>query len=202
MTTKSDALKDEVLYAFAVEPNRGAKTLGEYLTNYPQYRDELINLSIELLSEPSQEDITIDSKVGEGVPQAWEKFQSTLSASDPVSRSEVACIENPLAVLDKKSFRDLAERLGLSRVFLTRLRDQTITFSSIPIRFIEVVADAINVSIDTMMAALDRPATISSAQSFKADGKPTAPEPISFDEAIETSNLSEEQKAALRAFKD
>ena len=202
MTKRSDPIKDEVLYAFSVETNRDAKTLGEYLKNYPEYRDELINLSIELLFEPAQADMTIDGKFSEGVTQAWEKFQSTLSSTDHILRSESACIENPLATLDKKSFRDLAASLGLSRVFLTRLRDQTITFSSIPVRFIEAVADAVNVSVDTMMAALDRPATISSAQSFKADGKPTAPEPISFDEAIETSNLSEEQKSVLRGFKD
>ncbi|MFW1678689.1 hypothetical protein ACFVYJ_13040 [Pontibacter sp. JAM-7] len=200
MTIGPDESKEDVLYAFSVEPRRDAAILEKYLQSYPQYRDELIDLSIEMLTAPVHEEIPADGKVSEGAAMAWDKFQSMLSGTESESRS--TGVENPLANLDKKSFRDLAKSLGLSRIFLTRLRDQTITFSSIPIRFIEAVADAANVSADIMKSALNRPATISSAQSFKADGKPTAPEPISFDEAIETSNLSEEQKAALRAFKD
>lgn len=200
MTISPDETKEDVLYAFSVEPSRSAKTLDEYLKNYPQYHDELIDLSIEMLSPPAHEEISADTNISEGAAPAWEKFQSMLLNTESAPRS--TSVGNPLATLDKRSFHDLAKKLNLSRVLLTRLRDQTIIFSSIPVRFIKALADAINVNVDTMKSALDRPATISSAQSFKADGKPTAPEPISFDEAIEASNLSEEQKATLRAFKD
>lgn len=200
MTIGPDESKEDVLYAFSVEPRRDATILEKYLQDYPQYRDELIDLSIEMLSAPEYEEVSADARESEGVAIAWKQFQSMLSSTESEFRS--TRVENPLATLDKKSFRDLAQRLNLSRMFLTRLRDQTIAFSSIPMRFIEAVADAAGVSVDTLVAALDRPVTISSAQSFKADGKPTAPEPIPFDEAIEASNLSEEQKAALRAFKD
>jgi hypothetical protein len=199
MTIDSDERKEDVLYAFSVEQKRNATTLNEYLQAYPQYQEELIDLSIDMLSSPVDEEVLADIKISDGAALAWSKLQLMLPNSSLTSQS--ADVENPLAALNKKTFRDLAQKLGLSRVFLTRLRDQTIAYPSIPRRFIEALADAANESVETIASALNRPAMISSSQSFKADGKPAAPKPISFNEAIETSNLSEEQKAALREFK-
>ena len=200
MKTKPDNTKGDVLYAFSVETNRDATTLEEYLQRYPQYRDELIDLSIELLTMPLQEEMPAEGEVSDSVKQSWETFQSMLSPSDPVSA--VASAVNPLETLDKQGFRSLAETLGVNAFFLVKLRDRTIKLSTIPTRFIEAVANAIDEGVDTMRAALDGPATISSATSFKADGKPAAEQQISFDEAVENSHLSEQQKVALRAMKD
>lgn len=200
MKTGSETVKDEVLYAFSVEPNRDATTLGKYLEAFPEYREDLINLSIELFFEPKQEDVFIETTVtvGEGANRAWEKFQSKLSASDPIFAPEP--IYNPLASLDRQSFSKLAKSLGINRLFLSLLRDNSIRYSSIPKGFIQLLAEAVNVNVNVMVDALNRSASISSTQSFKADCKPSITEPVSFEEAIELSNLSEEQKAVLRAF--
>jgi len=200
MKTRPDNTKDDVLYAFSVETNRDATTLEEYLQQYPQYRDELIDLSIELLTMPLQEEMPAEGEVSDNVTQSWKTFQSMLSQSDPILVAESAA--NPLEALDTQSFRSLAENLNVNTLFLVKLRDKTIKLSTVPTRFIEAVANAIDESIDTMRAALDGAATVSSATSFKADGKPAAEQQISFDEAIENSHLSEQQKSALRAMKD
>ncbi len=200
MKKRPDNTKDDVLYAFSVETNRDATTLEEYLQRYPQYRYELIDLSIELLTMSLQEEMPAEGEVRDSVTQSWETFQSMLSPSDPVSA--VASAVNPLETLEKKSFRSLAETLDVNAFFLVKLRDKTIKLSTIPTRFIDAVANATGESVDTMRAVLDGAATVSSATSFKADGKPAAEQQISFDEAIENSHLSEQQIAALRAMKD
>ncbi len=200
MTLRAEKTKEDVLYAFSIEESQDPVTLSNYLQTYPQFRSELIDLSMELSTMPLQEAMPVEGEVSESVTKAWDKFQSMLSPSDPISLT--TSVENPLVRLDKKNFRKLANKLNVSRLFLTRLRDRTIEYSSIPMRFIEIIADAIDVGVDTLSAGLDGPATVSSAQSFKSDVKPEASDQIRFEEAIDNSNLSEQQKTALREFKE
>ena len=200
MTTRPDEEKKDVLYEFSVEPIQDVATLDKYLQSYPQYRDELIALSIELSIMPSHDTLPVDGKVANSIDKVWEKFQSIVSPSDPVSR--VSNANNPLRALDKQSFRSLANKLGVNTLFLVKLRDRTIKASTIPTSFIEDIAITVGKSIDAMRAALDGSATVSPSATFKADGKPSAEQQMTFDEAIETSNLSEKQKTNLRAIKD
>jgi len=53
-----------------------------------------------------------------------------------------------------------------------------------------------------MRDALNGPTTVSSGARFKAHGKPEAGKQMTFDDAIENSNLSEEQKSELRQMKE
>jgi len=60
----------------------------------------------------------------------------------------------------------------------------------------------LEIGADTLRSALQAPPTISTQARFKSDNKPTAEAQITFDEAIESSGLSEDQKEQMKAMKD
>lgn len=191
--------KDDILYSFSVEVNDNKGVLEEYLLNYPEYRTELIELSIELSVMPMIEDFD-ELDVNESITPSWEHFQMNLTSSDSLSMA--SNIVNPLENLNRADFRSLAQKLNVNIVFLAMVRDRTIEASTFPVRFVEVLSSAIGVSSNMVRKLFEGPALISSAQRFKADKTPVAKEQITFDDAIENSHLTDVQKETLRALKD
>jgi len=201
-TSSPQFTEQDVLFSFSEEENRDAATLEIYLKQYPEYREALVALSVELMVSPVDETVQEANVVSEeSIGNVWSKFQSLLNPSDPVSIRS-SSVENPLAKLDQKSFISLAKSLGVSRAFLARLRDGTIVMATIPAKFIDSVSGALEIGADTLRSALQAPPTISTQARFKSDNKPTAEAQITFDEAIESSGLSEDQKEQMKAMKD
>lgn len=200
MIIKTNESKEDVLYAFSVEPNQNSETLSEYLKRYPLWQKELIDLSIVLLTSLPKEELSEVIGESKAINNAWNAFQSKLSTSDPVFAAPQ--VVNPLINLQREEFRLLATKLGVNTLFLAKLRDKTVTLSTIPNKFIEQISHVLDESIESVRTALDGTATISTSASFKADKKPIAEEKISFDDAIEFSNLTDEQKIVLRSIKD
>ena len=200
MKSKFDEMRDEVLYEFSIEPNKDSATLGIYLQKYPQYRDELIDLSVELFAAPREDFVPVNEGDSRGMNMAWEKLQSSLLPSDPVC--ELSVPENPLVTLDKKSFRALAKKLDINILFLAMLRDKTIEVSTIPLKFIGLLSEELSISIDSLRSSLAGSSIISTSVRFKADGKPTASEQISFEDALQSCKLSDSQKEKLMSMKD
>jgi hypothetical protein len=200
MNTNSDEMRDEVLYAFSVEPNKDSVTLEKYLREYPQYKEELIDLSIEIFANPNQDFSPVSEGDSKEAELVWERFQSSLTTETTVSGS--SSVKNPLLNLDRSRFRALAKKLGVNSLFLTMLRDRTIKVSTIPTQLIGILAKELDVSSDVMRNALVGEPTVSSSVRFKADGKPTATEQVSFDEALDSCSLSDSQKEKLMEMKD
>lgn len=201
MNTQPQPSENDVLYAFSTENNPNADTLAIYLKRYPQFRESLIDLSIELFSAPSFDDVPAKAVPSDNAKRAWSKFQSMLSSEDPASAPQ-KILNNPLSSLSNQQFRELAEKLNVNRLFLSRLRDNAIQVATIPRRFLALLAKLINVSVEGLQIALDSRPTASSGIRYKASGKPSAGDKISFEDALTISELSEEQQSALRAMKD
>lgn len=198
MNTTADTAQSDVLHAFSIEPNRDANTLEVYLKKYPQFREALIDLSIDLLSAPK-----LDGQSREGVPSesarhAWSKFQSLLSSTDPASPTSNSA-PNPLLNLDDQRFREVANELNVTRLFLTRLRDRGIQVSTLPEQLVTQVAQLVGVGVDTLKTALHAPPSMTIGHRFKAKGKPGTGKQMTFEEAIDNSRLTDEQKSRLRA---
>lgn len=191
--------KDDIFYSFSVEVNDNKGVLEEYLLNYPEYRNELIELSIELSVMPMIEDFD-EVDVNESITSSWEHFQVNLTSSDSLSLG--SNIVNPLENLDRADFRSLAQKLNVNIVFLAMVRDRTIEVSTFPVRFVEMLSSAIGVSSIMVKKLFEGPALVSSAQRFKADKAPVAKEQVTFDDAIENSHLTDVQKETLIDLKD
>ena len=201
MNTISHESKSDVLHAFSVEANPDADTLKRYLKLYPQFRESLIDLSIELFSAPSFDEVPGEAVNSDNAQKAWSKFQTMLSPNDPASEASIR-VENPLQSLTKERFLQLVGELNVNRLFLRRLRDNTIHVATIPRQFLALLAERLNVSVERLQRALDAPSTTASGVRYKADGKPSAGDKITFEDALNNSHLSDEQQSALRSMKD
>ncbi|WP_199527319.1 hypothetical protein [Pseudoalteromonas sp. bablab_jr004] len=193
--------KSEVLQAFAIEDNLNAETLAMYLKRYPQFRESLIDLSIELFTTPSLDEISTEATSSDNAKLAWLKFQSMLSPEDPAA-AVPSSIDNPLCRLNKQDFRELAAQLGINRLLLSQFRDNAILVSTIPQKFLALLAVRLHVSVEALRQILDAPPIIASGQRFKASGKPSVGKKVSFDDALANSGLSEEQQTVLKKMKD
>ncbi|MBF56538.1 MAG: hypothetical protein CME80_02250 [Halomonas sp.] len=201
MNTISHESKSDVLHAFSVESNPNAETLKRYLKLYPQFRESLIDLSIELFSAPSFDEVLSEPVNSDNAQKAWSNFQTMLSQNDPASEASIR-EENPLQSLTKERFLQLVGELNVNRLFLRRLRDNTIHVATIPRQFLALLAERLNVSVERLQRDLDAPPTTASGVRYKADGKPSAGDKITFEDALSNSHLSVKQQSALRSMKD
>ncbi len=195
-TPKSFAADEEsVLMAFSIEPSHGRETLERYIVAYPQHATALIDCSIDLLKEPPADAVpTIEMPDG-AIDMAWERFERAVQQLD-------AEVTNPFAKLTTSSFKSLARSLDVSNLFLMRVRARAIHAATIPARFVERLASELGATVQAVGAYLQGPPGTVSGQAFRSSVKPGVDEQITFDQAVETSQLTQEQQAILKALWD
>jgi|SRR3990167_691939 len=197
MSTEHSRLdEEEVLLAFSVEPKHDRATLEHYLNQYPEHAQALVDCSIELLMDGSRagEDVQVSSE--QVVEQAWRQFEA---AMEPAPSTAIA---NPFAQLNPTAFKSTAKKLDVSNLFLIRLRERAIDAATIPGRFVQRLAAELGATADTVSAYLRSPPTMVSSQSFRSNVKPEVAAQISFEQALETSQLTAAQKVTLQTFRD
>jgi hypothetical protein len=187
--------EEEIILAFAVEPIHDRKTLERYLTEYPEHSIALVDCSIELMLDSTQSDTVVES-TEDAVEHAWQRFQAIMRVSDDTS------LMNPFAKLNPTAFKSLAKRLDITNLLLVRLRDRAIEPMTIPIRFIQKLANELEVTVDAVLAFLNGSPSMISNHSFRSSEKPMVTNQITFQKAIETSQLTESQKNTLKALED
>lgn len=185
---------EEVLLAFAVEPIHDRKTLERYLSEYPEYPEELVDCSIELMLDIDRRKTVVDSKE-ENIENVWQRFQAAMKVEDDVPA-------NPFAKISPTTFKSLAKRLNISNLLLIRLRDRAIEPLTIPMSFIERISTEMQVTADTISAFLNSSPSLTLNNSLRTCSETKAATQISFQEAIQTSQLSEIQKKLLKDLVD
>ncbi|WP_017917267.1 hypothetical protein [Xanthomonas sp. SHU 308] len=197
MSTPKPFAADEefVLMAFSMESSHGRETLERYIREYPQHTTALIDCSIDLIHEPSADDVQAPEMPDSAVDKAWQRFERALQQPD----AEAA---NPFAKLSTSSFKSLARSLDVSNLFLMRVRDRAILASTIPVRFTEKLASELGATVQAVGAYLQGPPRIVSGQAFRSNTKPSVGEQITFDQAVQTSQLTQEQQATLNSLAD
>ena len=191
----TDRSEEEVLLAFSVEPTHDRKTLEQYLTDYPEHAKALIACSIELMVDATRSVETVATSEN-AVELAWHRFQSA------VSQPEEAPVLNPFATLNPTAFKSLAKQLGINNLLLIRLRDRAIDATTIPRRFVQRLATELGATTDAVTAYLRSPPAMVSGHSFRSTVKPAVTQQISFEKAVETSQLTPDQQDALKALQD
>lgn len=193
--TRSD--EDEVLITFAIEPAHDRATLERYIAEYPQYTQALIDCAIELMlastrpeAEPTRSEAVVD--------KAWKQFQAAMA---PIDEAPEIVID-PFAKLGPASSKALAQRMDITSLFLLRVRNRAIAVVTYPQRFIQQLADELQTSPNALLDYLRTPPTMAPGLSFRSAAKPEVADQVSFEKAVETSQLSSTQKDALLNFKD
>lgn len=191
MTSEKSA--EDVFFAFSIEPQHDKQTLERYLKSYPQFADELVDLSHELRIAASFGPGGVPLEDEASVQAAWRQYSAIVPPSAATSPAEV--------MFDRfkgKAFITLAESLKVPRSVLVALRDRLIIPSSIPQGFVRRLARTADVSAETVRQYLSLPPVTSAAMSFKADQKPAAQSQVKFETLLNQSNLTEEQVATLQ----
>lgn len=193
-----------------------AELLDDFARRYPQYADALTEFAIELaidslMHRSDEEDVPADADaISSVVSRVMSQFENQLyerrqarAATQP-TRAATASVENPFAALDRQGFRALVSQLDVNSAFLSKLRDRTIEPISIPKAYCRHLAQEMDEDTDAMVAHLYAPqeSVAAGRQLYKAEGKPAATARQSFEEAVKTSGLSEEQQRRLLSFRD
>jgi hypothetical protein len=179
---------EDVLFAFSAEPQHDRPTLERYLHTYPQFVEDLIDLSHELrmpgrpLSEVTEDEQTFQS--------AWTNFKAAAAAA---AREAT----NPFARYQGMAFVSLAETLRIPRSLLIVFRDRLVALTSVPDVFLGRLAKATGATVADLKTYLELP-PVAAAASYKSDQKPaTAPEKANFEALIDASGLTKEEKVDI-----
>jgi hypothetical protein len=216
MTATQTSLRDAMYAMSLAKAVPDAELLDEFARLYPKYADALTEFAIELaidslMHRSDEEDVPADADaISDVVSRVMSQFENQLferrqaRAATPPARAATASVENPFAALDRQGFRALVSQLDVNSAFLSKLRDRTIEPISVPKAYCRHLAQEMDEDAEAMVAHLYAPqeSVAAGRQLYKAEGKPAATARQSFEEAVKTSGLSEEQQRRLLSFRD
>lgn len=179
--------KDDVLDAFAVEQTHDRRTLERYLQDYPQFARELVDLSRELARLPYKDDSPLSHKDQATIDTAWQRHAEAIAEN----------VFDPFANLSTSELRDIASKLAVPRQVVTAFRERRVILSTVPKAFRKRLAEAINCTVEAVVAALSVPTNFALARSYKADHKPGADEAVSFERVLIDAGVDDVVRARL-----
>jgi hypothetical protein len=183
--------RESVLDAFAVESEPGRSTLERYLRLYPEYAGALIDLSRELSREACDDVAPLSAADQALIDAAWLKH----AAAVPAATADL------FAALTVDNWRAVARGLDVPRQVVTALRERRVSLPSIPRRFLQRFAEATRSTVAQLEASWG-PGQLVGARSYKADGKPTAGEQVTFEQVLIDAGVPAEKRAGLLAEAD
>lgn len=201
MTTSPSHRAQEILMTFAAEGEPTPKRLEAFTKEYPDLRRELTDLAVELVLEPSRPVPAADAATARTVSSAWARFQAGIASPPAKSRAGAVVEPSPdvFAGFAGPSFPRLAARLGVTPAFLIKVREGLIEAASFPKALARDIADEVGHGVDTVIALLERPASMPAGTMAKADGKPEVGVKQTFEEAVASSGLTADQRRRLLA---
>lgn len=177
---------EDVLGAFSVEPDLGKEALERYLQAYPQYAEEIVDLSFELSKPVNRDDSpwTADELVE--IEGAWRQHGKRMVQA-----------ANPFEGLAVDKLRQIATSLNVPRVVLSAFRERQVIISSVPKKFLGKLAAALGQPIETFMAFAQSVSPTPVSRSFKSDTKPQTAEQITFEQLLIQSQVPETKRQEL-----
>lgn len=178
---------DDVLEAFALEPEAGKTTLDKYLRTYPEYSEAILDYAIEISHEdvPRQEPLSIRERAL--ITAGWQKHVQVVSKP----------ILDPFASLTLIELNKIADALEVPKQVLTALRDRLIVVASIPKRFSVRIAMELRTEVDALLTFLTVPPALSDARSRKSVGKPKITPRKTFAQVLVDAGVSVETQKKL-----
>jgi hypothetical protein len=200
---------DSVLLEFRVEAGGGPKpaVLDAYCRMYPEYAQELTDYAVQWLIgdalaavEPSG--ATAHKASSPLVSRAISRFHDRLRATAPTGAPQASRagegIRNPFKELTVARKREIRDELRIDMTVLAKLQNRLIEAESVPRKFLERLAKAVQATIDEVLGYLRLPPMVNAASDFKANGKPSVgAQKERFEDAVQRSTLDEKQKRAL-----
>ncbi len=181
---------DDILYAFAVEPDHGPGTLRSYMERHPELAHELLDLAHELRL------VQVDLEAPDPTPDdpakadaAWERFM----ACSPGQQGT----EEVFTRLQGKALAKLAADLEVPRTILAAVRDRLVAPSTYPRHFLRQLAEKMGVALAALHGYVRMPPAVPAQAAFKAASKPSAQQQVSFAQLVADTEMPVARKEAL-----
>jgi hypothetical protein len=214
-TASPPGLRDALYTLATTKAVPDAALLDDMVRRYPQFSGELTDYAIAIAVDALRSDTAVEAaeagrdplSMSAMVSRAMSRFQNRLHAVSEQGdvRSSApqlsgADASNPFAALSRDEFRAFAKRLDVNNVFVAKLRDRQIDPATLTPGFRQRVANDLRAPLGVVVAhfAATQGAP-AQAQYYKADGKPTNGGRQCFEEAVQSSGLSEAQQRSLLA---
>jgi hypothetical protein len=180
---------EDVLDAFSMEPDTDQATLERYLRDYPEYADALIDLSRELSRVILDNEQPLSPEEVALIDAAWRRHQD----------AEPKAVVDPFSALSTAEQRQLAASLAVPRQVIAAFKERRVVVGSIPKRFLDHLAAALNCARDTLIGALAPQPAQEFARSYKADVKPDSKAAVTFEQLLVDAGVPTEKRAQLLA---
>lgn len=177
---------EEIMLAFSVEPDHGPETLQRYLGIYPHLAAELLDLALDLKLESGVQ--LASNTISPEAEAAWQLFASRTDM--PISAEQVAEVRASLIAPAMRG-------IGLPLSVLTAIRSGFATVEEFPDRWLRRISDVGGYARETLRSYVARPPAMSSSMSFKSEGKPSAGGKVTFRELVESTTLTQAEKAEI-----
>lgn len=176
--------EEEILDAFAVEPDHDDATIRRYLLAYPQYAESLIDLSREL-SREIPEDEPLSDKETAWIDEAVRRYAEGPAFAPP---TVAQC-------------RSAAQELRVPRQVVTAILECRVAVETISRFARQKLAAQFNATLEGLIAAISGPPTAAS-RSYKADAQPSVGEKVPFERVLREAGVAEDVIADLVAKED
>jgi hypothetical protein len=175
--------------AFAVEADAGSETLRNYLREFPQYADELVDLSRERARTFGSRIDNVSPEDEKLIAGSWEMFLGAVKAR----RFSV----DPFANLSVARLREIALRMEVPRQVLTSFRERAVEPATVPRSFLTKLAALLDSEIELLTSYLAMPPGPIAPRSFRADVAPMPTGKKSLEELLTQAGVPAEKRAAL-----
>jgi hypothetical protein len=202
--TRSGAPLNDAIYALAqIGPELDADSLDSLVRRFPEHAGTLTELAIELVLDAFEEDpddvVEVPtSDISAAVSQAMSYFHNQLYAMEAKGVQTVVKPQSPFASWERSQLREFGVRLGANTVFAMKVRDCLIEPDTMTLGFKQHVAEAAKAPLELIIAYFAGGSRLASQTHFKADKKPEVGKRQTFDEALRTSQLTDQQQAFLK----
>lgn len=186
MTKSPTPPLEDVLDAFSVEPDLGKETLVRYLQEYPQYAEEIVDLSFELSKPINRDDSPWTADELAEIEGAWQQHGKGMRHA-----------ANPFEGLAADRLRQIATSLDVPRAVLSAFRERQVVVSSVPKKFLGKLAATLGQPVEAFMAFAQSVAPTPVARSYKSDTKPQAAGKITFEQLLIQSQVPETKRQEL-----
>lgn len=214
-TASPPRLRDALYTLATAKAVPDAALLDDLVRRYPQFSSELTDYAVAIAIDALRGNTAVEAAeaardplvMSPTVSRAMSRFQNRLhavsdqgDASTSAPQPSGADAPNPFVALSRDEFRAFARRLDANSVFVAKLRDRQIDPTTLTPGFRQRVADDLRVPLHVVVAHFAATqGAVARSQFYKADGKPTNGGRQRFEEAAQSSGLSEAQQRALLA---
>jgi hypothetical protein len=203
--TRNRSPARDVLYEFALAASKpDAELLEQFVRRYPEHAAELTDfavlLALDFYSDSPDTTEPVATLISPVVSRAMSRFENRLYAVKQEAAGSSAPVkspDNPFATLDRKGVRDFCSRLPANNLFFIKMRDRQIDGDTMTSGFSQHVANGLPAPLDIVVAHFATGAERRASTHLRADNKPDVPVKQTFEEAVRTSGLTEEQQKFL-----